>query len=78
MTLWAGNVRCPRCHGSGKIGVFNGAKARTVRERAGLSLRKFGEQVGYSATYLSDIENGHRQPNLTIAQAYGRLDLNAG
>ena len=32
------------------------------RESLGMTMRSFAEQVGISPAYLSDIENGHRNP----------------
>jgi transcriptional regulator with XRE-family HTH domain len=37
-----------------------GAALRTLRERAGLTQEQFGERAGMDATYLSQLENGHR------------------
>jgi len=33
---------------------------RALRERAGLTQEQFGERAGMDATYLSQLENGHR------------------
>jgi transcriptional regulator with XRE-family HTH domain len=37
-----------------------GAALRAFRERAGLTQEQFGERAGMDATYLSQLENGHR------------------
>jgi XRE family transcriptional regulator, fatty acid utilization regulator len=37
-----------------------GATLRALRERAGLTQEQFGERAGMDATYLSQLENGHR------------------
>ncbi|HXN39619.1 MAG TPA: helix-turn-helix transcriptional regulator [Solirubrobacteraceae bacterium] len=37
-----------------------GAAIRALRERAGLTQEQFGERAGMDATYLSQLENGHR------------------
>jgi transcriptional regulator with XRE-family HTH domain len=37
-----------------------GAALRALRERAGLTQEQFGERAGMDATYLSQLENGHR------------------
>jgi DNA-binding XRE family transcriptional regulator len=37
-----------------------GAALRALRERAGLTQEQFGERAGLDATYLSQLENGHR------------------
>jgi transcriptional regulator with XRE-family HTH domain len=38
----------------------------------GLSLRDLGDQVGLSASYISDIERGNRTPTIETALAIGR------
>ncbi len=37
-----------------------GANLRTLREKAGLSLRKVADRLGVSVPYLSDLERGRR------------------
>jgi transcriptional regulator with XRE-family HTH domain len=37
-----------------------GAALRALRERAGLTQEQFGERAGMDATYLSQLEHGHR------------------
>jgi transcriptional regulator with XRE-family HTH domain len=37
-----------------------GAALRAFRERASLTQEQFGERAGMDATYLSQLENGHR------------------
>ena len=46
--------------------TINGAWLRTVREKAGLTLREFAERAGVSAPYISDIERNRRNclPNM--------------
>ncbi|MEQ8717687.1 MAG: helix-turn-helix domain-containing protein [Acidimicrobiales bacterium] len=43
-----------------------GHRARHFRKRAGLTLGQVGEQVGVSAPYLSQVENGHSEPRLAL------------
>ncbi len=38
----------------------HGNKLRTERERRGISLRSFAESIGFSPSYVSDIETGKR------------------
>ncbi len=40
--------------------VILGATLRALRERAALTQEEFGARVGMDATYLSQLENGHR------------------
>ena len=38
-----------------------GYRLKKIREEAGLSMRAFGEVIGYSASYVSQIEKGNRE-----------------
>jgi transcriptional regulator with XRE-family HTH domain/predicted transcriptional regulator len=42
-----------------------GQRLRYLRKRSGLTLDALGEAVGRSASYLSQLENGHREPRLS-------------
>ncbi len=54
--------------------VVFGKRLRHLRRRAGLTLAALGEKVGSSASYLSQLENGHREPRLsTVNQLAGAL-----
>lgn len=46
-----------------------GSELRQARERAGISLSAFAEQVHYSKGFLSKIENGHAAPTPELARA---------
>ncbi|HTW12221.1 MAG TPA: helix-turn-helix domain-containing protein [Solirubrobacteraceae bacterium] len=52
-----------------------GQRLRHMRKRAGLTLEALGSTVGSSASYLSQLENGHREPRLStvnqLASALG-------
>ncbi len=37
-----------------------GARIRTLREKQGVSQRRFALMIGLGQTYLSDVENGKR------------------
>ena len=39
-----------------------GKYVKQIRESLGKTMRSFAEEVGISPAYLSDIENGHRNP----------------
>ena len=46
-----------------------GQRLRYLRRQAGLTLGQLGDAVGRSPSYLSQLENGHREPRLsTISQ----------
>ncbi|MDE3131967.1 MAG: helix-turn-helix domain-containing protein, partial [Acidobacteriota bacterium] len=45
--------------------VVFGQRLRYLRKRAGMTLEALGAQVGSSASYLSQLENGHREPRLS-------------
>lgn len=51
-----------------------GEHLRELRQAKGWTLRKAGEVIGFSASYLCDIEHGRRNPSLKqigrIAAAY--------
>jgi transcriptional regulator with XRE-family HTH domain len=56
--------------------VILGATIRTLRERAGLTQEEFGARAGMSATYLSQLENGHRGIRwATVMRILRALDL---
>ena len=47
-----------------------------LRERAGLTQEQFGERAGMDATYLSQLENGHRGVRwATVMRILRALDL---
>jgi XRE family transcriptional regulator, fatty acid utilization regulator len=51
-----------------------GHRLRHVRRQAGLTLEALGERVGRPASYLSQLENGHREPRLsTVNELAGAL-----
>jgi len=51
-----------------------GQRLRHLRKRSGLTLDGLGESIGRSASYLSQLENGHREPRLsTVNELAGAL-----
>ncbi|MFI5615146.1 helix-turn-helix domain-containing protein [Amycolatopsis sp. NPDC051903] len=46
-----------------------GSKLRARRQDAGLSLRQFARDLGYSAAFVSQIENGKSQPSVATLYA---------
>lgn len=56
--------------------VILGATLRALRERAALTQEEFGARVGMDATYLSQLENGHRGIRwATVMRLLRALDL---
>jgi transcriptional regulator with XRE-family HTH domain/predicted transcriptional regulator len=59
--------------------VVFGQRLRYLRKRAGMTLEALGAKVGSSASYLSQLENGHREPRLsTVNQLAGALQCKPG
>src|SRR3984957_17843621 len=51
-----------------------GHRLRHFRHRAGLTLEALGQAVSRPPSYLSQLENGHREPRLsTVSQLAGAL-----
>jgi transcriptional regulator with XRE-family HTH domain/predicted transcriptional regulator len=51
-----------------------GQRLRHLRKRSGKTLEALGTTIGRSASYLSQLENGHREPRLsTVNQLAGAL-----
>lgn len=53
---------CPHCNGTGLTldQKAMGSKMRGLREKAGVSGRDIAHRLGYSASYISDLELGRR------------------
>ncbi|HEX3802347.1 MAG TPA: helix-turn-helix domain-containing protein [Solirubrobacteraceae bacterium] len=45
--------------------IVFGQRLRHMRKRSGMTLEALGVRVGSSASYLSQLENGHREPRLS-------------
>ena len=45
-----------------------GRRLHHLRRRAGLTLSQLGEVVGRPASYLSQLENGHREPRISMVE----------
>lgn len=56
---------CPRCKGTGRIpdphAIGAAMKARRIAAR--LTLREVARRMGFTAPYISDLENGRRPWN---------------
>jgi transcriptional regulator with XRE-family HTH domain len=63
---------CPKCGGTGKIPDQKsiGDEMRQLRIHAGISLRSAASKMGFSASYLSDLENGHRNWDEGLVEAF--------
>ncbi len=57
--------------GDGQL-IQIGRQIREVRKRQGLTLRELGTKVGLSVSFLSQIENGRVELNVTNLEAIGR------
>src|SRR5579864_497535 len=56
-----------------------GHRLRHFRRQAGLTLEALGEAVGRPPSYLSQLENGHREPRLsTVNQLASALGCSPG
>ena len=61
------------------IRLVFGQRLRHLRKRAGMTLETLGAKVGSSASYLSQLENGHREPRLsTVNQLAAALGCKPG
>lgn len=49
-------------------GKIFGEELRRLRKEAGMSAKQFGEYIGVSQTYLSNLENNNRKPSPQLAQ----------
>lgn len=54
---------------NGAAKLIRGKRIRFFRTRAGLTLEELGERVGVGASQLSLVENGHREPKLSLLEA---------
>jgi transcriptional regulator with XRE-family HTH domain/quercetin dioxygenase-like cupin family protein len=55
-------------------GVVNlGARLRSVRQAAGLSVREAARQLGVSASFVSQLENGKSQPSVATLYSLSQL-----
>lgn len=65
-------MRCPKCGGQGTIADPRaaGEAARKARIKADVTLRRLAEEMGFSAAYLSDLENGRRNWDEDLTDLY--------
>lgn len=59
--------------GSASVPCFYGSELRFQREKEGLSMERTVEGSFYGATYLSEIERGHRRMPLDLARHVDRV-----
>lgn len=55
-----------------ELNVQIGQRIRDLRKKQGLTLKQLGESTSLSSPYLSQIENGHVDLNITNLEAIGR------
>lgn len=60
-------------HGSTRLTAVIGDQLRTLRTETGLSLRDLAAQTGLSATLLSQVERGIREPSLKTLRALSTI-----
>jgi predicted transcriptional regulator len=68
-------TKCKHCGGDGVHWVVNPESLKKTRIAAGISLRAFAKQLGFTPPYISDIENGRRACTFIIESAYSALKL---
>jgi len=66
------DAACPTCGQMRR--VVNPQSLKEVREEAGVSQREFAKSLGFSAPYISDIENGNRSCSARVLEAYQELE----
>lgn len=68
----ADEAPCGKCGGSGWIRDrrVEGAEWRERRQRAGKTLRAVAESMGYTLSYLCDLELGRRDWNMKLREEY--------
>jgi transcriptional regulator with XRE-family HTH domain len=60
---------CPRCGGTGVL-LRYGDELRAARQRAGLSLREVARRLGFTASYLCDLELDRRNCSFVLRGRY--------
>ena len=66
-------VKCKECGGKGTRQVVLPESLKQARIAAGISMRSLAKRLGFTAPYLSDIENGRRRCTFEIEEAYTML-----
>jgi len=71
---------CPRCGGTGKIkdDKIIGENCKKLRNECGKSLREVGKKMGFSASYICDLEHGRRIWSSNLVESYHKALLNGG
>ena len=64
---------CSHCAGYGRIEVVSPKWLREKRESKNVRLREVARLLGYSASYLSDVELGRRKCNDITLAVYEKL-----
>lgn len=65
---------CPRCSGTGQVqdDAALGAELRQLRVAACVSLWQVASQMGFSVSYISDLEHGRKAWTITKIEHYRR------
>lgn len=56
-----------------EVGVNLGSRLRRARQRSGLTLREVARQLGVSASFVSQLENGKSQPSVVTLYSLTQL-----
>lgn len=67
-------IECKKCGGCGKVSITVPESLKKARVAAGISLRTFAKRIGFTAPYISDIENGRRACTNEIEEYYSLLN----
>ena len=63
-------------HAAGEIEAALGQELQRLRKRTGMSLRAFAQAVGFSASFISQVENGVASPSIaSLGKMAAALDV---
>jgi len=56
-----------------------GRMLKLLRTVEGISAKALGEKIGFSASYISELENGKKEPTIRVLNAYSKyFGISAG
>jgi len=68
---------CKHCDGIGKIYTPRKGFLKKLREAAGVTQKDAAAMAGFTASYLCDVENGHRRWTRPLQLLYMKLEAMA-